>query len=68
MTKKYFDDLGIEAVEARPLLYSSFLTMSADETPIYNEVDGYEKLSKILTERLAEYNESNAAMNLVLFQ
>jgi P-loop containing dynein motor region D4 len=32
------------------------------------QVAGYEQLRKTLEERLAEYNESNAVMNLVLFQ
>lgn len=35
--------------------------------PIYTDVPGYEALSKLLAEKLAEHNESNAAMDLVLF-
>ena len=55
-------------VEARPLLYNNFMTFTADETPVYNVVPGYEQLRKTLNDKLAEYNESNAVMDLVLFQ
>ena len=47
--KKYFNDLGLEAVEALPRLFASFTTFSADDTPIYNEVDGLSPLRKHLT-------------------
>ncbi len=55
-------------MEARPLLYNNFMTVTADDTPIYNVVPGYEQLRKTLNDKLAEYNESNAVMDLVLFQ
>ena len=44
------------------------MTMTADEMPIYNAVPGYETLRKTLDAKLAEYNESNTVMDLVLFQ
>jgi len=63
------DTLQLQAeVEARPLLYNNFMTVAADDTPIYNVVPGYEQLRKTLNDKLAEYNESNAVMDLVLFQ
>ncbi len=63
------DTLQLQAeVEARPLLYNNFMTVTADDTPIYNVVPGYEQLRKTLNDKLAEYNESNAVMDLVLFQ
>ncbi|DBB00312.1 TPA: Dynein beta chain, flagellar outer arm [Trebouxia sp. C0004] len=68
VTKKYFDDVNQTEVEARPLLYNNFMTVTADDTPIYNVVPGYEQLRKTLNDKLAEYNESNAVMDLVLFQ
>ncbi|KAA6419077.1 MAG: flagellar outer dynein arm heavy chain beta [Trebouxia sp. A1-2] len=68
VTKKYFDDVNQAEVEARPLLYNNFMTVAADDTPIYNVVPGYEQLRKTLNDKLAEYNESNAVMDLVLFQ
>ena len=67
VSKKYFDDLGNENVEARPNLFCSFMQFSADDNPLYTEVPGYEELSKLLADKLAEHNESNPAMDLVLF-
>jgi dynein heavy chain len=43
VTKKFFDDCGgISAVEERPLLYTSFMTFSADDQPLYTPVATYE--------------------------
>ena len=50
------------------MLYNNFMTVTADDTPVYNAVPGYEQLRKTLNDKLAEYNESNAVMDLVLFQ
>jgi dynein heavy chain len=36
--------------------------------PLYAPVPSYEALKKVLEEKLAEYNETNAVMDLVLFQ
>ena len=47
------------------LMYCDFL-VSADPT-IYEEVTEMDKLSKIMNDALAEYNEMNIPMNLVLF-
>lgn len=44
------------------------MTFTADETPVYAAVPGYEQLRKVLDDKLNEYNESNAIMDLVLFQ
>ncbi len=55
-------------IESRPLLFNDFMTMTADEVPIYNQVSGYEALRKTLDAKLAEHNESNTVMDLVLFQ
>lgn len=52
-------------IEARPLLFNSFMTRDANENPIYNATPGYDQLKRLLDERLAEYNESNAVMDLV---
>lgn len=41
---------------------------SADDIPVYTTVPSYEQLKKALEEKLREYNESNAVMDLVLFQ
>jgi dynein heavy chain len=34
----------------------------------YDKINGAEKLSELLNEALREYNENNAAMDLVLFE
>lgn len=54
-------------VEVRPLLYGNFMTFQ-EETPIYDAIPNYDILRKTLDAKLAEYNESNPAMDLVLFQ
>eukprot|EP00891_Asterochloris_glomerata_P002883 jgi/Astpho2/2883/Aster-01037 len=68
VTRKYFDEVNQTEVEARPLLFSNFMTVTADDSPVYNNVPSFDTLRKTLDEKLAEYNESNAVMDLVLFQ
>ena len=41
---------------------------SRDDLPIYTRAATYEALKKVLEEKLHEYNETNAVMDLVLFQ
>ena len=41
---------------------------TADDVPIYTNVSSYEVLRKALDDKLKEYNETNAVMDLVLFQ
>lgn len=41
---------------------------TGDDERIYSNVPTFESLRKVLEEKLAEYNESNAVMSLVLFQ
>lgn len=70
VTKKYFesDGGGMANILAVPNIYTSFMTFSADDEPLYNAVPGTDSLRKALEDKLAEYNESNAVMDLVLFQ
>ena len=56
------------AVEARPLLFGSFQETDAEDRPVYAELPSYEELHRVLSVKLAEYNELNASMDLVLFQ
>jgi dynein heavy chain len=44
------------------------LQATADDTPLYAPVATYETLKKVLEDKLGEYNETNAVMDLVLFQ
>lgn len=50
----------------KPLIFSHFAGGLGDR--IYNEVTSFDSLAKILEEALAEYNETNAVMDLVLFE
>ena len=55
-------------LEAQPLLYGSFMVTNADDEPVYAAIPGYDVLRKALDAKLAEYNEANPVMDLVLFQ
>ncbi|KIY98975.1 dynein heavy chain, partial [Monoraphidium neglectum] len=52
--------------DPRPLMFSHFARGMADKT--YDEVPDFQHLYKVLTEALLEYNETNAVMDLVLFE
>ena len=55
-------------VEAQPNLFTPFAKVSAEDLALYAPEDNEEALQTLLTAKMAEYNESNVAMNLVLFQ
>jgi dynein heavy chain len=57
--KKYFGD------KAEPLIFANFVA-SLDEKN-YDQFPNSESMSKRLTEALREYNDTNAVMDLVLF-
>jgi dynein heavy chain len=61
--KKYKAD----EVFTDPLIFTNFMEL-AGGLPIYVAVDEYEKLKDTLDAKLAEYNESNTIMELVLFK
>jgi dynein heavy chain len=54
-----------EVVNAEPLIFASFC---AGDDPIYLPVADFAKLSTVLDEKLTDYNEQNAELNLVLFE
>ncbi len=69
--RRYFDDCGgMSAIEERPLIYASnaSMTFTPEDVPVYNSIASYDTLRKTLEDKLREYNESNAVMELVLFQ
>ena len=68
MTRKYFADLSLDEVEARPNIFCSFVAGAVEDYTPYVPVPDYDKLKRVLDESLREYNESNAIMDLVLFQ
>jgi len=47
---------------------TGFLNFTPDDSPIYEAVPSYEVLKKKLDEELAAHNDTNAVMELVLFQ
>ena len=59
-------DLPEDIVFKQPLIYSHFASGIGD--PKYLPVNSWEGVNKILVEALDNYNELNAAMNLVLFE
>lgn len=50
----------------KPLIFSHFAKGMGEA--VYDAVASFDSLSKILTDALAEYNESNPVMDLVLFE
>lgn len=65
--KKSFEDVEPEEIFSKtPLIYCHFATGIGD--PKYMPVQNWESLNKLLVEALDNYNELNAAMNLVLFE
>lgn len=69
MAKKYLADWfsgGDDELWKQPLLYCHYARHIGDER--YMPVESLDSIKKILTEALETYNETNAAMNLVLFQ
>nr|XP_019948992.1 PREDICTED: dynein heavy chain 11, axonemal [Paralichthys olivaceus] len=63
---EYFEGLDVKKVTKEPLLYCHFHQKS--EEPSYAPVTDWSVLRTVLTDALENYNELNAAMNLVLFE
>ena len=68
VTKKYFADENQEEMEARPISYNAFMKFDSNDEGAFCECPTYEILNKTLVGKLAEHNESNAVMDLVLFE
>ena len=64
LSKKNFADFDQDKLTALPLLFGSFISKERAYTPITN----YEDLNKALESFLADYNENNAELPLVLFE
>jgi dynein heavy chain len=68
VVKKFFDDSELmAAAEKLPNVHTSFMKFTPEENPVYYGCDDYARLNKVLTEKLNEHNETNATMDLVLF-
>nr|VZI28891.1 unnamed protein product [Spirometra erinaceieuropaei] len=66
VVKKNFYDMEEAALFRQPLLYCHFSQGIGE--PLYMPVPDTASITKILTDALDNYNELNAAMNLVLFE
>lgn len=70
LAKKYFNVADIDDYykkkDAKPLIFCHFARGLGDK--LYDEVNDYNSLYKTLMEALMEYNETNAVMDLVLFE
>ena len=64
--KKSFEDLNQTALNRTPLMYCHFAGGMGDAK--YKPVKDWPNIKQILETSLEAYNESNAAMNLVLFE
>ena len=69
LVKKYFstvDDFATLA-EVEPNIFTTFAAGGDQENAPYVPVKDWAQLSKTMENQLAEHNETNAVMNLVLF-
>ena len=65
---KEFSDFKEEDILEEPLIFTSFVSACKGHEASYMNVESNEDLSKVLNDKLEEYNENVAAMDLVLFQ
>ncbi|KAK9817742.1 hypothetical protein WJX72_001478 [[Myrmecia] bisecta] len=70
IAKKYFNIPDIDdyykKADAKPLIFCHFAKGLTEK--VYNEVSDFQSLYRTLMEALDEYNETNAVMDLVLFE
>jgi dynein heavy chain len=66
--KKHIQGVSPEELFVEGNIFTSFMSIIAGSDKMYMPIPGLDKLKKSLEEKLAEYNETFAAMELVLFQ
>ncbi|KAI9209879.1 dynein heavy chain and region D6 of dynein motor-domain-containing protein, partial [Polychytrium aggregatum] len=66
ISKKSFDDMDQNLIKAEPLIFTHF-AMGIGE-PKYGQLQEWSQLKRLLDEAQLQYDEVNAAMNLVLFE
>ncbi|KAJ3051836.1 hypothetical protein HK097_007152 [Rhizophlyctis rosea] len=66
IVKKTFDDMDQAAIKAEPIVFTHFASGIGE--PKYGQVKEWAQLRKLLDEAQMQYDEVNAAMNLVLFE
>ena len=65
---KEFSDFKGEDILAEPLIFTSFVTACKGHEAAYLNIESNDDLNRVLNDKLEEYNENVAAMDLVLFQ
>ena len=63
---KKFEDEASQEIYAEPNIFTSFVSAHGGD-PAYLPIKDMAQLKRVLLDKLDEYNESNAQMNLVLF-
>jgi dynein heavy chain len=64
---KHFQGISKEELFAEPLVFTSFTSQAGGNDKVYLPIKDMAGLKKIVDDKLREYNEMYAAMNLVLF-
>ncbi|KAJ3391292.1 hypothetical protein HDU84_006208 [Entophlyctis sp. JEL0112] len=66
IVKKTFDDMDQAAVNTEPILFTHFAAGIGE--PKYGQIKEWAHIKRLLDEAQTQYEETNAAMNLVLFE
>ncbi|KAJ3292200.1 hypothetical protein HDU79_001606 [Rhizoclosmatium sp. JEL0117] len=66
IVKKIFDDMDQAAVNAEPIMFTHFAGGIGE--PKYGQIRDWATIKRLLDEAQMQYEETNAAMNLVLFE
>jgi dynein heavy chain, axonemal len=60
-------ELNVDEIFKEPNIFTSFISVTKGQDKQYLEITDLAELKKVLEDKLAEYQEAVAAMNLVLF-
>ncbi|KAJ3249578.1 hypothetical protein HDU78_000105 [Chytriomyces hyalinus] len=66
IVKKTFDDMDQSVINAEPILFTHFASGIGE--PKYGQIKDWPNIKRLLDEAQMQYEETNAAMNLVLFE
>jgi len=64
---KEFSDLKADLILAEPLIFTNFISVAKGHEPAYLNIKDENDLKKVLEEKLEQYNDQIATMDLVLF-
>ena len=64
---KEFSDFKPDVILAEPLIFTNFISVAKGHEPAYKNVTDEDELKKVLNDKLEEYNDQIASMDLVLF-